>query len=143
VHSGARRVLLADAPVDALAEQIGVPVVAGGHVLATDQGHRASACKPKPAASGLPASSAGSQLRGFHGLAFRARNCSPKPAIAGVRGVIRGQFMALDVQSSRPKRRSDDGQTILKTALNGWDLRLDLRKLVELRGLEPLASCMP
>jgi hypothetical protein len=36
-----------------------------------------------------------------------------------------------------PKRRSDDGQAILKTALEGWRLRSDLGKLVELRGFEP------
>src|SRR5215813_3992813 len=107
------------------------------------RGRRPIACKPQTAASGLLTSSAGSRLRGFRDIASLASNCSAKPAIAGVRGVICGQFMALDVQSSRPKWRSDYGQTILKAALNGWDLRLDLRKLVELWGFEPQTSCMP
>jgi len=31
-------------------------------------------------------------------------------------GAICGQFMAFDVHSSRPQRRSDDGQTILNIA---------------------------
>jgi hypothetical protein len=31
----------------------------------------------------------------------------------------------------------------LKTALEGWRLRSDLGKLVELRGFEPRTSCMP
>jgi hypothetical protein len=70
-------------------------------------------------------------------------SCSTKPVTADVRGAICGQVMALDVHSSRPKRRSDDGQTILKAALEGWKLRSDLGKLVELRGFEPLTSCMP
>jgi hypothetical protein len=52
-------------------------------------------------------------------------------------GAICGQVIALDVHSSRPKRRSDDGQTILKTALEGWRLRSDLGKLVELRDSNP------
>jgi hypothetical protein len=58
-------------------------------------------------------------------------------------GAICSRVIALDVHSSRPKRRSDDGQTILKTALDGWRLRSDLGKPVELRGFEPLTSCMP
>ena len=70
-------------------------------------------------------------------------NCSTAPVIAGARGAICGQIMALDVHSSRPERRSDDGQTILKAALAGWKLRSHLGKLVELRGFEPRTSCMP
>jgi hypothetical protein len=70
-------------------------------------------------------------------------NCSTAPVIAGARGAICGQIMALDVHSSRPERRSDDGQTILKAALEGWKLGSHLGKLVELRGFEPRTSCMP
>ncbi len=69
--------------------------------------------------------------------------CSTAPVIAGARGAICGQIMALDVHSSRPERRSDDGQTILKAASAGWKLGSDLGKLVELRGFEPRTSCMP
>jgi hypothetical protein len=43
----------------------------------------------------------------------------------------------------RPERRSDDGQTILKAALEGYRLGSDLGNLVELRGFEPRTSCMP
>ena len=70
-------------------------------------------------------------------------NCSTAPVIAGARGAICGQIMALDVHSSRPERRSDDGQTILKAASAGWKLGSHLGKLVELRGFEPRTSCMP
>jgi len=70
-------------------------------------------------------------------------NCSTTPVIAGVRGAICGHVMALDVHSSRPGRRSDDGQTILKAALKGRKLGFHLGKLVELRGFEPRTSCMP
>jgi hypothetical protein len=70
-------------------------------------------------------------------------SCSTTPVIAGARGAICGQVMALDVHSSRPKRRSDDGQTILKAALEGLKSGSHLGKLVELRGFEPLTSCMP
>ena len=67
--------------------------------------------------------------------------CSTAPVIAGARGAICGQIMALDVHSSRLERRSDDGQTILKAALEGWKLGSHLGKLVELRGFEPRTSC--
>ena len=70
-------------------------------------------------------------------------SCSTTLVVAGVRGAIYGQVVALDVHSSRPKRRSDDGQTILKAALMGWRLGSHLGKLVELRGFEPRTSCMP
>jgi len=78
-----------------------------------------------------------------YGWSRLAGACSAKPAIAGVSCAIYGQVMPLDVHSSRPDRRSDDGQTILNTVLEAWKLGSHLRKLVELRGLEPLASCMP
>ena len=68
---------------------------------------------------------------------------SSSPVIASARCAIHGQVMALGVHSSRLKRRSDDVQTILKAASASWKLGSDLEKLVELRGLEPLASCMP
>jgi hypothetical protein len=42
---------------------------------------------------------------------------STSPAIAGARCAIHGQVMAPGVRSSRARRRSDDGQTILNTAL--------------------------
>jgi hypothetical protein len=70
-------------------------------------------------------------------------SCSTTPVFAGARGAICGQIMALDVHSSHPTRRSDDGQTILKAASERWRLGPDLGKLVELRGFEPLTSCMP
>jgi hypothetical protein len=70
-------------------------------------------------------------------------SCSTTLVVAGVRGAICGQVVALDVHSSRPKRRSDDGQTILKAALEGYRLGSDLGNLVELRGFEPRTSCMP
>ena len=69
--------------------------------------------------------------------------CSTAPVIASARGAICGQIMALDVHSPRPERRSDDGQTILKAALEGRKLGPHLGKLVELRGFEPRTSCMP
>jgi hypothetical protein len=47
------------------------------------------------------------------------RQLSTTLVVASVRGAICGQVVALDVQSPRPKRRSDDGQTILKAAVEG------------------------
>ena len=41
------------------------------------------------------------------------------------------------------RRAANDGQTILKDHPSGGDLGPDLVLQVELRGLEPLASCMP
>src|SRR6266571_8303779 len=69
--------------------------------------------------------------------------CRSWTMITTVQHVIDSQAMTLDVHSSRPKRRSDDGQTILKPDSIGSQSVADLRRLVELRGLEPLASCMP
>ena len=70
-------------------------------------------------------------------------NCSTRPVIARCLGAIYGQFMAFDIHSSRPQRPSDDGQTILNTALESGETGVSPGKLVELRELEPLASCMP
>ena len=69
-----------------------------------------------------------------------ASSCSAKPATAGVWCALRGQVMPFDVHSSRPNRRSDDGQTILNTVPETRKTGSHLGKLVELRGLEPLAS---
>jgi hypothetical protein len=44
-------------------------------------------------------------------------------------GVIQGQIMARDVQSSRPEGRSDDGQTILNTALEAGKCRFTWENL--------------
>ena len=70
-------------------------------------------------------------------------HCSTRSVIARVACASPCQVLVPGVHSPRPKRRSDDGQTILNTALKCWETASGLGKLVELRGLEPLASCMP
>jgi hypothetical protein len=58
-------------------------------------------------------------------------------------GVIERQPVPLETSYWCPKRRSNDGQVILKADPRGLQLGPDLVLHVELRGLEPLASCMP
>ena len=56
-------------------------------------------------------------------------SCSTTLVTAGAWGVICGQVVALDVHSSHPERRSDDGQTILKAALGARDRGLTWENL--------------